>query len=129
MKLMKHLHLLFLALITLACSATTVSAQQSDEVIIKERIIERVPKLDALKLSGKVGENNMGFVEQRARLNQQEDTLIQQENDDRRALYAIIAKRLGIQISVVSKGRANKVRERSASGVWLQGADGEWYQK
>ncbi|CAA6689912.1 MULTISPECIES: YdbL family protein [unclassified Lentimonas] len=126
---MKHLRFTFLLLIAFACSLATGYAQQSDENAIKERIIERVPSLDALKLSGKVGENNLGFVEQRARLNKTEDAIVEQENTDRRALYAIIAKRLGIQISVVGKGRASELRENSAKGVWLQSATGDWYQK
>jgi uncharacterized protein YdbL (DUF1318 family) len=126
---MKNRRLTFLILIALACTLTAGYGQQSDEDIIKERIIQRVTSLDSLKLSGKVGENNLGFVEQRARLSQTEDTIVEQENTDRRALYAIIAKRLGIQISVVGKGRASELRENSAKGVWLQSATGDWYQK
>lgn len=126
---MKNLRFIFLILIAFACSLTVGSGQPSDEDAIKERIIQRVQSLDALKLSGKVGENNLGYVEQRARLSKTEDAIVEQENADRRALYAIIAKRLGIQIGVVGKGRASELRENSAKGVWLQDASGDWYQK
>jgi uncharacterized protein YdbL (DUF1318 family) len=126
---MKKLRLTFITLIALACSFTVVHGQQSDEAIIKERIIQRVETVDALKLSGKAGENNLGFLEQRARLSPEEDRVVEQENTDRRALYAIIAKRLGIQIGLVGKGRAGELRENSAKGVWLQNEAGKWFQK
>ncbi len=129
MNLIKKLHLTFFTLIALTCSLTTSYGQKSDEMIIKERIIKRVESVDFLKLSGKVGENNLGFLEPKARLNRKEDTIVEQENTDRRALYAIIAKRLGIQISLVGKGRAGELRENSAKGVWLQSEGGEWLKK
>ena len=129
MNAMKTLRPTFFIFIALLASLTGVYAQQSDEAIIKERIIQRVSSLDALKLSGKVGENNLGFVEVRARVSRAEDAIVEEENNDRRALYTIIAKRIGIQVSMVGKGRASELRENSAKGVWLQGVDGSWYQK
>jgi uncharacterized protein YdbL (DUF1318 family) len=51
------------------------------------------------------------------------------ENNDRRALYGILASRLGLTIAVVGESRAEALRQNSAAGVWLQAADGSWYRK
>ena len=112
----------------LACAGATSAFGQDTEDTIKARLLERVAAVDALKLSGKVGENNVGLLEQRAALAGAETTLMNAENSDRRALYTILAKKLGLTTTVVGQGRAEEVRKRSAPGVWLQERNGEWYQ-
>lgn len=102
---------------------------QEDQATLQERIKGRIAQVDELKLAGKVGENNKGFLEQRASLTPEQTALLNAENNDRRALYAILAGRLGLSVSVVGEQRATNLRERSAAGVWLQGADGTWYKK
>ncbi len=102
---------------------------QSDEASIKQRILERVKSVDALKMSGAVGENNKGFLEQRAALNPRQTKTMNEENSDRRALYAILGKRLGLSVTVVGQGRAESIRNKSAPEVWLQDPSGKWYQK
>lgn len=99
------------------------------EAEIKQSLIERVSAVDALKLSQKAGENNLGLLVQRAALNPEETALLNAENKDRRALYAILAKRLGLTVKVVGQGRAAELREKSAEGVWLQDPEGRWYQQ
>ncbi len=108
-------------------SIASVSAQDTEEAI-KGRLLERVKDIDALKLSGKVGENNVGLLEQRDMLNPAETTLMNAENSDRRALYTILAKRLGLTTTVVGQGRSEELRKKSAPGVWLQDRNGEWYK-
>jgi uncharacterized protein YdbL (DUF1318 family) len=81
------------------------------------------------EVAGAVGENNKGFLEQRASLSAEQTTVLNAENTDRRALYNILAGRLGLSVTVVGEQRATNLRERSAAGVWLQGADGVWYKK
>lgn len=105
------------------------TAQGSDEAAIQQRMLARVDAIDALKLSGKVGENNVGLLEQRAQLTPQETELMNAENSDRRALYTVVGKRLGLTTTVVGQGRAEELRKRSASGVWLQDRGGDWYKK
>lgn len=109
--------------------AGTIQAQGTDEAAIKERMIERIEAIDALKLAGKVGENNVGLLEQRAPLSREETELMNAENADRRALYTLIGKRLGLTRTVVGQGRAEELREKSAAGVWLQDRSGRWYRK
>jgi uncharacterized protein len=102
---------------------------QDDQGAIQERMKGRIAQVDALKVAGVVGENNKGFLEQRGALQPDQTAVLNAENTDRRALYAILAGRLGLSVTVVGEQRATNLRERSAAGVWLQGADGAWYKK
>ena len=117
----------FLALLLVLSPVYGFAAET--EADIQARMIERVPTVDQLKTSELVGENNRGFLEQRGRLDAEQSVILADENADRHALYGIIASRSGLSIGVVGEGRAEQIRNRSASGVWLQGPDGEWYQK
>ncbi len=122
---------LLLALIAglLALAPLSLSAQDAEEAAITERMLERLEQIDTLKLSGKVGENNVGLLEQRAQLTPVETRLMNAENADRRALYTLIGRRVGLTLTVVGQGRAEEIRRRSAPGVWLQNREGRWYQK
>ncbi len=102
---------------------------QNDEASIKQRLLERVASVDALKLSGSVGENNKGFLEQRAMLNPAQTKTMNDENADRKALYTILASRLGLSVTVVGQGRAESIRGKSAPDVWIQQPRGQWTQK
>ena len=63
MKTIKWTLIVFLAAIALGLS--TDASAQNDEASIKQRLLERLKSVDALKISGVVGENNKGFLEQR----------------------------------------------------------------
>jgi len=99
---------------------------QNDEASIKQRMLARIASVDTLKLSGSVGENNKGFLEQRAMLNPAQTKTMNDENGDRKALYTILANRLGLSVAVVGQGRAESIREKSAPGVWAQQPSGQW---
>ena len=122
-------YLSFVFALCFALGAVVNASAQDTEEAIKGRIMDRVQSIDGLKLSGKVGENNVGLLEQRGMLTPAETKLMNEENGDRRALYTILAKRLGLTTTVVGQGRAEELRKRSAAGVWLQDRNGEWYQK
>lgn len=106
--------------------APQIANAQNDEASIKQRLLERVDSVDALKLSGAVGENNKGFLEQRAMLSPEQTKTMNDENADRKALYTILANRLGLSVTVVGQGRAESIREKSALGVWIQQPNGNW---
>lgn len=118
-----------MALAGLLLGNATVHAQSDDEEALKKSLLERVDAIDKLKLSGKVGENNVGLLEQRGPMNPDETKLMNAENKDRRALYTLLAKRLNVTMTVVGQGRAEEVRKKSAAGVWLQDRTGNWYQQ
>ncbi|MEM9157563.1 MAG: DUF1318 domain-containing protein [Verrucomicrobiota bacterium] len=106
-----------------------VMAADAEEAAIKQRIIERLESVDSLKLAGKIGESNVGLLEQRGMLAPAETKIMNEENADRRSLYTILGKRLGLTMSVVGQGRAEELRKKSAVGVWLQDRGGNWYKK
>jgi len=128
--LMKSNCFFFLATVfAFFCGTSALPAQSADEAAITQRMMERVDEIDALKIAGKVGENNLGLLEQRAALEPDEIKLMNAENADRRSLYTTIGRRVGLTQSVVGQGRAEDLRRRSASGVWLQDTSGRWYRK
>lgn len=126
MKTLSYLALLALSLVLFAPATTSA---QDDEAAIQQRILGRVAAVDGLKLAGKIGENNAGLLEQRGALAPAETKTMNEENADRRSLYTILAKRLGLTMTVVGQGRAEDLRNKSAPGVWLQDRNGSWYKK
>ena len=119
-----------IALISIFSGLMVTSAiAADDQSAIQKRMIDRVDSIDALKTKGLIGENNKGFLEQRGPLKSDQTAILNAENADRKALYAILAERLDLTISVVGQGRAEDLRKKSAPGVWLQKSTGEWYQK
>lgn len=124
---MKLARIILLTLIAAVLGAPAFA--QGDEGAIKERIRARVAQVDQLKAAGVVGENNQGLLEQRGALDPQQTQVLNAENTDRRALYAILGSRLGLTPAVVGQQRAEQLRNNSAPGVWLQAAGGSWYKK
>ncbi len=121
---------LFFAIAAIAISLVPQNAMaQNDEASIKQRMLERVASVDALKLGGSVGENNKGFLQQRAMLNPAQTKVMNDENGDRKALYTILANRLGLSVAVVGQGRAESIREKSAPDIWIQQPSGHWSKK
>jgi uncharacterized protein len=95
---------------------------------IKERMKERLPVIAQLKTQGIVGENNRGYLDFVGNVKTHE-ALIAQENQDRKAVYAHIAKQQNTSLSVVEKNRALQLIERAAPGTYVQMPDGTWVQK
>lgn len=107
-------------------AALAAPAQDLDRV--RGQMRDRLPQVDALKASGAIGEDNRGFLSVReSRENAAE--IVQAENADRRVVYDSIASKTGTTADAVGRARAQKIAAQSASGVWLQGEDGSWYQK
>jgi uncharacterized protein YdbL (DUF1318 family) len=108
------------ALLTIAGSVTAQG--------IKERMKERLPVIVELKTQGIVGENNRGYLDFVGNVKTHE-ALIAQENQDRKTVYAHIAKQQNTSLSVVEKNRALQLIERAAPGTYVQMPDGTWVQK
>ena len=128
---MKTIHWTLSLLLTLSALVLLPQSAnaQDDENAIKQRIIQRINSVDELKIKGLAGENNKGLLEQRAMLAPAQTKVMNDENADRKALYAILAKRLGLSVSVVGQGRAESIRKKSAAKVWIQEPSGKWVQK
>ncbi|RJX34601.1 MAG: DUF1318 domain-containing protein [Desulfurivibrio sp.] len=114
---------LFLLLVSLLLAAT---CQAEDE--IKSRMKARLPALVALKAQGIIGENKSGYLEFR-KADKSQETLVKEENEDRRKVYTAIAKQQGAGVDLVGARRALQIAQQAAAGTWLQKPDGTWYQK
>jgi uncharacterized protein len=95
---------------------------------IKARMKNRLPAILELKAKGIVGENNSGYLEFRGAQKTNAD-VVAAENEDRRSVYAAIAKQQGTTIELVGKRRALQISQKADPGDWLQDAKGNWYQK
>lgn len=95
---------------------------------IKERMKARKPVISDLKAAGIVGENNIGFLAYVSNKKEKED-VVNAENEDRKKVYAAIAKRQGVTAEAVGKRRALQISEIAEKGEWLQDNTGKWYRK
>ncbi|BBD08237.1 YdbL family protein [Desulfovibrio ferrophilus] len=111
------------ALIVLAIALCSGVAHAGN---LKEQMKARVPQINALKAEQAIGENNKGFLEA---LKDKAGPLVAAENKDRKAVYAAIAKKNGVDPLFVGERRAAKLRKLATPGEMLQAPDGTWYKK
>jgi len=114
--------LTFLLSVTLSLDAANLDQ-------IKGEMKQRQPAIEALWVAGKIGESNKGYVEALGDLSAGQEQLLKDENADRKIVYEAIARSANTTPSKVGVQRAAQISERAAKGLWLQDADGQWYQK
>ncbi|MGD8883534.1 MAG: YdbL family protein [Desulfobacterales bacterium] len=102
-----------------------VSASADD---IKTRMKKRLPVIKALKAEGIVGEDNQGYLQFVGGKKEKAD-VIAAENNDRKTVYAAIAKQQGTTAELVGKRRAMQIAKKANPGEWVQDASGKWIQK
>lgn len=112
-----------LVVVALLATATLIRAED-----IKQRMLSRLPELQALKEKGIIGEGKNGFLQFRKQAPDKK-ALVDAENADRTEVYRAIAAQQGVSPEVVGQRRALQIAERAEPGVWLQKQDGTWYQK
>ncbi len=115
-------------LILTAMVLTAPMSRAEDLNTIRARMEQRIGRIDTLKSSGAVGENNRGLLEVRdgggdAAL------VVAAENSDRVTVYAELARKTGSSADLVGRARARQIANNSAAGVWLQDESGRWYKK
>ena len=98
-------------------------------VVIMRRMSQRLAVIEALKLSGDIGESNQGYLEARGSLSEKHIGLLREENEDRLKIYYVIALKTNTTKDIVGRHRAAQISMRSIKGIWLQGLDGEWCRK
>jgi uncharacterized protein YdbL (DUF1318 family) len=105
---------------------------------LKAAMANRFPQLQPLYAKGGIGETNDGLITVRdtAALSLKEkadvNRLVDEENKDRRALYAEIVKANNLapaQLPEVQRLFANSWRGKSAAGWWIQQDNGQWVKK
>ena len=95
---------------------------------IKERMTQRLPVIEGLKAQGVVGENNqgyLGFVSS----NRTKQDVVAAENQDRKTIYAHIAKQQNVSVELVQSRRAKALADRAKPGHYIQNASGAWIKK
>ena len=125
---MKKFLALSLAAFALVFAVPQVLSAADDAATIKKNMAERKPKIETLKKAGSIGENKSGYLEamKDAKLEDADKTLIEEENKDRKAVYAAIAKKEGSTVEHVGELRAKQIRSKAAEGEFIQGEDGKW---
>jgi uncharacterized protein YdbL (DUF1318 family) len=94
---------------------------------LKDRMLERLPTITALKAEGVVGENNRGYLEFRSP--EKSADVVKAENADRTTVYNAIARKANTTPELVGQRRAGHIAEKAAAGTWLQDGSGTWYRK
>ena len=95
---------------------------------IKARMQARLPEIVALKAEGIIGEDNRGFLAFIGSARKKAD-IVAAENEDRRQVYAAIARQQGTTAEVVGRLRARQIAQNASPGEWLQNEKGEWIKK
>ncbi|WP_157693538.1 DUF1318 domain-containing protein [Opitutus sp. GAS368] len=104
----------------------TVTAFAETAADIRHRMEQRLPQIDAFKAREILGENNRGLLEERK---PGSGSVVSDENRDREAVYALIAKETGASSDSVARARAKQIAANSKPGVWLQDESGAWKKK
>jgi uncharacterized protein YdbL (DUF1318 family) len=107
--------------------AVTAFAENAGD--IRRRMEQRLPAIDKLKGAEAIGENNRGLLEVRGTGATDAATVVTEENRDRGAVYALIAKETGATADSVGRARAKQIAANSRPGVWVQDESGAWKKK
>ena len=125
---MKKLLALSIAAFTLAFAVPQALSAADDAATIKKNMADRKPKIEALKKAGTIGENKSGYLEamKDAKLEDADKKLLEDENKDRKTVYAAVAKKEGSTVDKVGEIRAKQIRSKAKEGEYIQGEDGKW---
>lgn len=115
-------------------------APQDPRVELKQRMGARYPMLEQLRDAGKIGETQLGEVKlvKASHGSEQVDAkdaskgtvteLVDAENKDRRAVYALIAKQEKTTPAEVAKQNAMRNLEKAKPDHWIE-VKGQWVQR
>ena len=119
--------LLILAIIGVLRPSTAHAADKNE---LKQRSEKRYPELQKLKAEGIIGETSDGMVEvvEGKDASAEARKLVDEENGDRRELYAILAKEGNTTAEQVARHAALRNFERARPGEFLK-QNGKWHQK
>lgn len=117
-----------LILALLLAPAALRAADAPDEAALQKRFKARYPQLQQLKTDGVIGETSEGYVEFVDKKDAKAAKVVEAENDDRKALYKLIADKEGITAEVVAKRAAKRNFDRAKAGEWLK-EGGKWKKK
>ena len=130
MKTMRKIfhHALAAAAVLLFAAAAAPSLRAQDLAAIKAGMGSRLDRINELKKSGALGENNKGYLEVRENQGNAAEVAAA-ENADRKTVYQVIATQQKTSVEAVEKARAQQIHQSSPQGFWVQNPQGEWARK
>jgi uncharacterized protein len=111
---------------------TTPAMAQDTRASVEARIKDRFSKLEKYRDAGKIGEAFDGTLQYVNDANSSDGTLkglVDQENADRKTLFAIIAKEEGGKVEDVATTYARRLFELAKGEHYLKGKNGKWVKK
>ncbi len=117
-------------LVLSALVAPAVAAGEMDD--IKASMKSRYTALKKLKSEHKVGENHLGYVAAvttEVGKDKTVQSIISGENEDRKKLYAFIAKNTKTTPDAVGKNNALRIFKKAPKDHYFQAQDGKWRAK
>lgn len=120
-----QLFLSSLFIVLISCLLLTNSLYAAS---VKSRMAARIPEINSLKDQGKIGENNLGYIQYKSS-EKPNQSLVNGENKDRKLVYRAIAKKQGVDPILVGQRRAKMIAKKGKVGHWFQDSNDSWYQK
>lgn len=120
-----------IALLSMSVLMPTL-AQASDKNAILNRMKQRYPQLLQAQRAGQIGEGWNGYTAvppQAGQVPGNVQQIVAAENQDRKQLYAILAKELNVSVATVAANNRTRLYEKAESGIWLQKPNGSWVKK
>jgi uncharacterized protein YdbL (DUF1318 family) len=112
----------------LAPASLFAADAKADEAALQKRFKARYPQIQQLKTDGVIGETSEGLVDFVEKKDSKAAKLVEEENDDRKALYKLIAEKEGISADVVATRAAKRNFDRAKAGEYLK-EGGKWKKK
>jgi uncharacterized protein YdbL (DUF1318 family) len=104
------------------------TAQENEMDALKKKFEQRYARIVDLKSNGVVGETSEGYLDWVKGKSEEAAALVDEENADRKTLYALIAKKENTSPDVVAQRNAQRNFEKAKKGDYLK-RDGKWIQK
>lgn len=107
---------------------------QPTEVDLARQRYERLGEIQGLKNAHVIGESNIGYLHivnmpSDAKYADFAKKVVDEENNDRRLLYAINAQKQGEPLSRIERENASEFSHNAYPGEWIQDVGGNWKQK
>lgn len=117
-------------LLVLLCAFAAEAQEPLED--IRARMKQRFKTLQDLKIKGKIGETQQGWIEAIHEENAKDPVIkkiIDAENGDREKLYKIIAKRTETKPKAVGQQNALRIFRKAKPDEMFKGPDGKWRPK
>jgi uncharacterized protein YdbL (DUF1318 family) len=99
-----------------------------DEATLQKRFKERYPQLRQLKSDGVIGETSEGYVDFVQKKDAKAADVVKEENDDRKALYKLLAEKEGTAADKVAEIAGQRNLKKAKPGEYIK-QGGKWTKK